>query len=482
MVTLDLLHAGCGCSMLLAALLFSSVATAADETTGLPDATYPVILSGSRLDELLGKEIARIRLFAFRQGVMQPIPLQIDQRDSHGNWVWSDILKQVPMHSMSDDVERDRELSHRYGRTYDDEDPEGVPVLDDNDSLVFMAKDMGERVANAAGQLKNAAITLEIVTTDPASGVRAWAYAAYYASDPPPLSPVRYVHYEPAARTVISPVYAITFSGDHVGVIEQLTVAGTTLMDRTRFRGWLRLGGEHFGKSFKFTENDINGYVYGYINGPVRVVRRTVASLRFGLLLSSSAVRCDQLFYPYHSEIPVRLPANFLVHSALLLVAADYHNSPFRRAYTNASSEPVPLRDTSSDKNLLEGADGVRWVALAGDRASVVSTLTVPETIKPFIRVTPWLFYNRRRADPPETYVGTEPGSGYLIETRRGLPRGEHLLTGIYLYLPRAFQMRDARQIFELATPKLACGITNPAHTRKDSTLLPRPGLVSGRE
>jgi hypothetical protein len=431
---------------------------------------YPVVVSASRLNELLGKEIARIRLFAYRQGVMHAIPLQIDQRDSNGNWVWSeipwsDIFKQRRhIDSAGDDTDVQWELGRRYGRTYDDQDPGKEPVLDDNDVLVFMARDMGQHVANAPDWLANAATTLEIEITDPATGSRAWVYAAWYASDAPPGSPVRYVHYDADGRKVTSPVYAMIFSKEHVGVMQQLAIHGTELLDRTKFRGSLRLGGSRFGKTFGFSENDIDGYVYGYIDGPVRVVRGTVAALRFGVLLSSPTVLCDQFFYPYHSEIPVRLPANFFVHSASLLLAADYHHSPFRHAYTNTSSHAIQLRGMSSSQNLLEGASNVDWVALAGDGVSVISMLTVPEAIKPFIQVTPRLIYDQGLSDPPETYRGTEPQAGYLIETRPGFPSGEHLLVGTYLYLSRPFLERDAEQLLPLGMQKPDCRITKAAH------------------
>jgi hypothetical protein len=491
MTILDLLRARGSRAAIFAALLLASIAAAAAVAVnrGRSELTYPVVVSGSHLDDLLGKEIDRIRLFACRQGVMTVIPMQIDQRDSHGNWVWSDIVwseiaKQRPVNTTDDDIDLKWELGRRYGRTYDDQDPDNEAVLDNNDLLVFMGQDMGQHVANAAHLLANAAATVEIEIADPATGSKRWAYAAYYSSDPPPLSPVRYVHYEPDTRKVITPVYEMTFSKQHVGVMEQLAVNGVALLDRTKFRGSLRLGGRRLGRNFSFTENDIDGYVYGYINGPVRVVRRTVASVHFGPLLSSSAVGCDQFFYPYHSEIPVRLPVNFLVRSASLWVAADYHNSPFRRVYTNANRHPIELGGNSSERNLLQGTDNIDWVALSGDRVAVVSMLTVPEELRPFTQVTPRLLYDRRLFDPPQRYPGVEPEAGYLIETRPGFPSGEHILVGTYLYLPHSFLKRDAEKLAGLSNQRLYYQITEPGHRPIFGVTLPllQPAAASRRE
>lgn len=472
---------------IFAVLLLASHAAAAHEKfPSLPLVAYPVVVPGSRLEGLDGKEIAGIRLFASRQGIVNPVPMQIDQVDSRGNWVWSEIVwsatdQHGPMSTTGDPFDQEWKRGLRYGRTYDDQDPGNGPVLDENDLLVFMAKDMGERVANAADLLANAGTTLEIEVNDAATGAKGWVYAAYYASNPPPGSPLRYVQYVSSARKVISTVYEMTFSRKQVGVMEQLAMNGADLLDRTKFRGSLRVGSSRFGRNFSFTENDIEGYVYGYINGPVRVVRRTVASLRFGLLLSSPTVRCDQFFYPYHSEIPVRLPVNFMVHNASLIVAADYHNSPFQRAHTSANRLPISLSGTSSDRNLLEGNSDVHWVALAGDEVSIVSALTVPDEIKPFINVTPWLIYAPGLIDPPEDYPGSEPEAGYRIETRPGLPHGDYLLVGTYLYLPRSFLEHDAEQIPGLVDQKLHYRITVAGHSRtvRGTPPLPRPDPVS---
>ena len=148
-----------------------------------------------------------------------------------------------------------------------------------------------------------------------------------------------------------------------------------------------------------------------------------------------------------------------------LLLAADYHNSPFRRAYLGGVRTPIQLQGTSSDTNLLEGLKNVPWMALEGDAATVVSVLTIPEEIEPFARITPYLVHNSNLTDPPETYRGSDPAAGYVIETKPGFPRGIHTIVGTYLYLPRHFLQSDARQILDLVRNRPGYRISEISHT-----------------
>jgi hypothetical protein len=244
------------------------------------------------------------------------------------------------------------------------------------------------------------------------------------------------------------------FSKQQVAVLEQLKIGNTPLMDRTKLRGSVLLGRNPVGKTVRFNENNIHGHIDGYINGPVRVVKRNSASLRFGLVFSSPEIHCDQYFYVNHSEIPVNLPFNILMDRASLLLAADYHNSPFNRAYVGGVSTPFQLRQASSSTNILGNRGNVPWIALDGEIASVVSALTLPEDIVPFTEVTPYLVYNPDLTDPPESHRGSEPEAGYVIKTKPGFPHGSHTIVGTYLYLPGPFSQSDAAQILELVRSK----------------------------
>lgn len=418
-----------------------------------PGPADPVIISGARLDAMRGTPTALIRVLAMREGALSPIPFQIDQRDAHGNWVWTALTAPRQLNryeydnlgSIGPNWEK-----RRSGRTYDDQDPAGQALLDDNDLLVFMAQDLGARAAAGDPELVKAGEVAEVRVTDADGRALGWAYVSAYRAAPPPLSRVRYMRYLPDTQTVVSPVYQATFSQQHACVLQQLSIGGVGLLDRTKLRGVVRAGRGALSWAVRFTEDDLAGHVEGYIDGPVRVIRRTLATLRLGGLVPVSELRGDQLFYPRHSVVPVNLSLGLWAQQASLLLAADYHQSPFRQAFASGRAAAIPLGTAVAKNNLLQAREGVAWLALDGERASVVSVLTLPEDIRDYTDLRAVLVQDRA-ADPPEAHPGGEPRAGYLIETRAGFPSGSHRLVGTYLYLPRSFAPGDAVQAGRLA-------------------------------
>jgi hypothetical protein len=440
------------CVTLLFFLFAAGSAAGAPSGPGLAD---PVIIPGSRLQLFHGKAIALLRVFAVSNDGLRAIPFQIDQRDSRGNWVWDVVSPRNQMSRYEYDniglVGLDWKRQ-RAGLAADDQDPEGQALLDANDVLVFMASDLGGQADPSEPHFGAASAVLEIGVVDGEGTPRGWAYLAYYPAAPPALSALRYMHYLPRQHRVVSPVYEATFSDQHVSVLEQLKVNGVALLDRTRLRGEVRAGAW----VFDFTENDIDGYVEGYIDGPVRIVRRTNARLRLSPLVSIGGIRSEQFFYPHHSEVPVGLSLGFFTAKVSLLLSADYHGSPFRRAFASGNNGvAIELRDSASGHNLLQPGEGLSWLALDGDQASVVSVLTLPDEIRGHTGLSGILVQDETLSAPPEGYPGAEPEAGYRVETRSGFPRGTHWLVGTYLYLPRAFAPSDATQATRLAGNRL---------------------------
>src|SRR4029079_4234853 len=102
----------------------------------------PVIVPGARLSALPIRDTAKLRLHRFESGRAGAIPHQIDQRDESGDLV----------------VDGPRDFA-----------------FDDNDELVFMAKDAGDRtIADPCPSDCTAALEIEV--RDPASGASGWVY------------------------------------------------------------------------------------------------------------------------------------------------------------------------------------------------------------------------------------------------------------------------------------------------------------------
>jgi len=146
----------------------------------------------------------------------QPIPFQIDERDKQGDWIFN---------------------FDKHGNPV----PLKRTTLATQDQLVFMAKDAGIKVET--GKLKlNKADVMEIQLTDPLNNAHGYVYLAYFDSNPPPLSPVHYVEYNPINDRVSAKLYVMGFSKkapisyDYYAVPKSAGGEGINIFDRFKMR------------------------------------------------------------------------------------------------------------------------------------------------------------------------------------------------------------------------------------------------------
>lgn len=394
----------------------------------------PIIITGDEIAHLSGKEIGRLRLFAYREGVLHAIPFQVDQRDSQDDWVWD-----VPL---------------RGGQAWDDQDPQGEKVLDDNDLLIFLAKDIGSR-GSPAGELLQAGDTWEIEIEDPAGDKRGWAYLAYFDSDPPPLSIVRYMRFSLNERRIVSPFYELAYSTEHIAVMKDMAFAGKSVMDRFKVRGEAEMRVGFIKSSFHFNEEDVGGYLEGYIDGPVRTLWRSVNYVHLPLGLRTPRINCDHFFYPEHAEIPLLLSLRFLVDRASLLLTADYRGNPFKRAFFADPRPPVNLGTGKAREDFVETAFDKRWIVLEDGGGTLLSLIQLPDDVARYSTVSLFLNNDPGRKNPPEDYPGSEPEAGFRLETQRGLPKGDYILYLIFFVSTDPYQPGDEKKAVQLLNRKL---------------------------
>lgn len=140
----------------------------------------PVVVLGASLPRLKGVHKDRLRLYAVREGRLAPIPFQLDERTPEGNYCWTEGPDPVK------DVDEGR--------------------VDDDDELVFMASDAGDRAPADLAAPAGAGVREEIELADPRTGEHGWVYAYAFADssgEPPVVSERRYVTVErgPAGAT-----------------------------------------------------------------------------------------------------------------------------------------------------------------------------------------------------------------------------------------------------------------------------------------
>jgi hypothetical protein len=413
----------------------------------------PVVATGTELAPLIGAAVDNIRVFAFRGGRAVAVPFQIDQRDSHDDWVW-EVVYRKRFTFIDDDAGTGlKRKPYRDGRgTVDDQDPPGTALFDANDELVFMAADAGDRQPAPRAALPASTI-LEVELSESSGGGRAWVYIANFKASPPPLSPTRYMRYDALNRQVTTPVYGFHFSDEHMALIHDLSVNGIIIVDRIRIHGEVTVDLPLPDRHLTFSEGDIHGFTRGYIAGPVRIVKRNIAHFSMlGGLISSSRVTCDNFYYARHAEIPVCLSIGFPVQQVEMTLTTDYRDPPFKRLYMGGSP---PQPDVSESLQARLRRLGTEWIVLAGEQASLTSLVVLPETAAGEAQALPCLCEGGHQPVRTRVGQGRETETGFVVTSSAECPKGEHVLYGTYVISTRPYVPGDESAALRLKHDRL---------------------------
>jgi hypothetical protein len=322
----------------------------------------PIILSGQNLQALLGKPITHLRVYASMQGILAPIPYQIDERNALNKLALSD------------------------GPKPDQDDPEGV--LDENDEIVFMAKDLGDQVLKE-DWISGYEIGLEIEIQDSIVSKNGWAYIFYFANPPDPSS-VDYVGYTiNSTESMVSTWYYQVTSPPEKAYYTKLMITeagggnGMNLIKKVRVEGrarldWYFLMGAL--KTFKRSEDDIRFKVSAYKDGPIRVILRGKPELEllWGFKLPSEEV--DSIYYLSHLHYtniiysPVKV-GRYCSQASLLTTFDFNENALGMKFYSAHNREGVILDGVSSpaEKKLVRNNNG--WSVLTGKQGTLMAQI-----------------------------------------------------------------------------------------------------------
>jgi len=429
---------------------------AAGEANTIRREVDPVILSGAQLPDLLGVDIEGIRAFSFRQGRAVPIPFQVDQRNSGGDWVWDVVYCKKPYFDEEGFRVPPRRKACRQGRgTTDDQDPPGKALLDGNDELVLMAEDLGDR-RTAAHDMAHADLLLEIEVADTVNDRRGWAYIAYFSESPPAMSSRHYMHYDTESKTVRSPVYQFNIADDHPALITNLRINDYPIVDRIKVKGEVVLSLPVPTEQIAFSEEDLHGYTEGYIEGPVRILKRNITHLSLsGGLVKTRDLTCDHFYYPRHAEIPVCLSIRFPVREIAMTLTTDYREPPFHRLYMGEAKDLMKDEGEEGAVRTSMHQLGSEWIALDSHEASLVSIMVLPEALEGYTRSQPCLCRGRLKPEQSGTTPGEHTEAGFLITTSAECPRGEYVVYGSYLVSAQPYHPGDEDAAMNLQHNKM---------------------------
>lgn len=376
----------------------------------------PVIMNGKLAGEILGCPVANLRLYASRDGVLEPIRFQIDEMTGeNGDW----ILPQGPLPNA--------DLSNG--------------TFDPWDKLVFMAEDTGDRVTNDAWK-KGCAKGAEIEVIDPLTNEKGWCYLLLFASSPPALSSLsNCVNYDYNNEILEADFwhleYIITQDGLHSTFYKAICLkdedgVGPNFVDRLKARPTLKaaLGA----LTFHFNEEMLKSDVLAYKIGAVRTIRRVE---QYAQIAGFKALRVvlDNMYARYVVTVPVTFRVPFKPSSVGMSIVIRFgtdYNPEIMAGSTicnSSNSRGFSINGKMDDGEEKFNPEFDNWRLIAGDRiggAFMTRTVLTPE-LRENIKITMGLTDDSSQKDPPETHPGL---CGYLWQdwdlTR--LPRGKYWL------------------------------------------------------
>ncbi len=283
-------------TVVLALLLASNAAASVSGLSTIVRTQEPVVILGSELPAFLGVPVTQLHVYAFDANQWVRLPAQVDEID----------------------------LGDKYVELEDG-------LLDANDQIVFMARDLGELSGGRAPAIGDGSLALswyEAKVSDPThSGAQGWAYVVRTGSAPPGGTP-DYVSWNAAEHRIMGSNYTLGFESPRPWLdYLALGSSGVDILDRApkyRFCRALLCLNENL------APDTPDGLVK---DGPVRVILREGRIIAYGWMASS--------------EIPLTIPS--VVAPDWLRFSVDLNSAATGALYYNQAVPGGVLVDGSPD-------------------------------------------------------------------------------------------------------------------------------------
>jgi hypothetical protein len=376
-------------------------------------------IEGKDLAPFQGKVIGKLNLQVFRAGKWQAIPFQIDEK-------------------AFDPIEGGRRwvLQEAFSRRTDL--PTGDGKLDEDELLMFMQKDMGEKASPEASADHP---VLEIHSNG--------GYAYLFFNPKTPLtSSESYVHYDPKQDEIEGSGYKNRFNLDHPLVQEELipknqkTDGPTNILDRFKIRMMLAI--KHL-FDVNIEEDTITAKKIGYKVGPIRVIRRISAYKSLGPFRITPKAESDFLFYPYFVQVPSRLDDPLDGRKSLNPDSKGFAGYDFThffygaRFYSDKNPKPVLIDGSmSADEKNLVTKDVTWWAVVSEKGTMLVKVNWDPQLLKDGVTCNLYYMDDRNSIKPPEMDPG-ESAVGFQLDFTQ-IPAGHYLIYVYQIFPPPSFE------------------------------------------
>jgi hypothetical protein len=392
-----------------------SSAASAEPARRISRTADPLEIPGDSLPDALGAPLQTIEVSALHDGTWVRIPSQIDERRR--------------VRTDSGEILLDYVLPRGRRPTVDDD-----AAFDADDLLVFLAGDLGDPIGEAFHETEDLPL-YEIEVTDPRDGSRGWVYVSVGNTG----SAVRhedYVSYRPEESILEGRRYRIRLSEENPLLYEELILKGDpaegaaaerSIIDRFKMRAEASLFIPFL--RFRRDESDLLSRTIGWIDGPVRVIRRmeTRVDLLWGF--TTAAQVQDTVFYPDHFFFRVDLTSpvalNRLISDAEVRLSADMNGRAAGMLFVSPGNPSGFVVDgfMSEQETHMERGDQL-WYAVGDGTGTLFSRLVLPDGAP----VVTDLVYmdDRGLPDPPEGVSGRWGDAGYRLRGLASIKKGSH--------------------------------------------------------
>ena len=419
-VSLSLLIAGAQAEVMAQVATEAAIVPAVTGERSFKWTIDPVVVEGKKLPLTNGRHGEAFRLYRWNKSAgFTPIPYQFDERDLQGRYAFT--------HGPD-------------SKMYVDDG-----LIDANDELAFMASDSGAQIPlDQTGSGAVDATEIEII--DPVSGERGWVYLLP-ATFSDQVSTKDYVSINEKDLEITSQDFVFRFckkapiSFDFLGLREEGTDP-VNIVDRLKIRAWSRVLGLI---KVSVNEEDLASELRGYIDGPVRVIRRSRNTYHIAII-PTLKTDLEATFYPSHffMDLTGKMPfdADTFVSHAELRVGVDYNDNvrgatfytgTYRKGYTfDGNPDGLPAMEELSRTPYQWGAIyGIGKEKKDGWFSRIVPGPTLPAWFHPHIED------DATRDDRPERVPGVN-NIGFYSDRMKEMKEGEFTLRS-YLYHIRSF-------------------------------------------
>ena len=386
---------------------------------GLERELDPVIIIGKELHHLLGTRIDHLALLRYRDNNFELIPFQVDERDSEGRFIMTE------------------------GEEAGTDDDEGC--LDENDELVFMARDLGDReISDDWQQQYDGSVEIEVV--DPLTGGKGWVYLVATPSAAE-RSPVDYVKFEFQNNIAcVFQKYAFSCTDyslnykNHASFIRENGEFNPNTLDRMKLRIKFELLEHLSGISFSFNEEQFDIDLIGYRDASVRVIVRKKHKMKvFGITISVR--NSEKIYYPYYSIDPytVGLPFNCSRYMKRVVVKgySDSNNRNMNRRafFSERNVQPVTVDGVMSPAEQQLDRSTTRWTGITAPGRTFIQIYKFDQELLKQAEVKLYYLDDWDAEEPPEGERGQTPGLGVEIDIT-------NLEKGTYQFANYQFSLR----------------------------------------